>query len=76
MRRQTFTHSVSRMWTGMNNRPHPQAWSFIRGQVTLEYFILFSIVTAAAVVGLTTLGQSARHSLEGFVTSAATAIGR
>ena len=54
----------------------PERTPKVRGQVTLEYFILFSIVTVAAVLGLITLGQSARGSLEQFVASAATKIGR
>ena len=46
------------------------------GQVTLEYFILFAVVAAATVIGFTTMGRSVRNSLEGFVSSVASAIAR
>lgn len=44
------------------------------GQVTLEYFILFSVVAMLVIVGFGAFGGGIRNTLEGFVNAAARGI--
>ncbi len=41
-----------------------------RGQVVLEYFILFTVVALLTVIGLTRVDDDVRDSLQGFFDSA------
>lgn len=42
-----------------------------RGQIVLEYFIIFAVVAALTLVALTTFDDDVRTSLEHFFTAAA-----
>ena len=45
-----------------------------RGQSTLEYLILFAVVAAVTLIGLTTFDESIKKALQGFFNAAANKI--
>ena len=48
-----------------------QRLSAFKGQVTLEYFMLFAVVAILTLIGFTSFDQGIRTSLQGFVNAAA-----
>lgn len=56
------------------HRPLHSAARRLRGQVTLEYFIIFAMITAIVMAGLATFRDEIKSSLQGFMNGAAAAI--
>ncbi|MBI2495990.1 MAG: hypothetical protein HYY90_04990 [Candidatus Omnitrophica bacterium] len=47
-----------------------------KGQVTVEYFLIFAAIAAAVIIGFSAFHGSIRNALEGFANAAADKITR
>ena len=65
----TLTRNAERgMWNPALRTPHSAS---AKGQVVLEYFILFAVVAALTLIGMTTFDDHVKAALERFVGAAA-----